>query len=314
MKLLLLHAQNRVLQRFLAQNMKLLLVHAQNRVLQRLVSQNMKLLLVHALTRVLQRLVPQNMKLLLGSRPGQSSTAFGAAEHETLAGFLPGQGSPAFDGAQYGLVELNIFITFLLLCLLMERAVVLMAWQSSDPCVSACTSVLACASRGTSARLHMHGKSSILTLLSGACRRGLHRQPRAVYKYWQSRGVARCGRPCDHALQVPAVLADLQWKVPLIPFIGGVLASSVAAQRQGSQCKLYSYSEIPQRSSWVGRRHARWCESDRALVRQWRKLWFRSCIPLTSGRCPRCAGRADSQVQVWWRQSSPTVAACRENR
>ena len=41
---------------------------------------------------------------------------------------------------------------------------------------------------------------------------------------------------------------------------------------------------------------------------------FRSCIPLTSGRCPRCASRADSQVQVWRRQSSPTVAACRENR
>ena len=67
------------------------------------------------------------------------------------------------DRAQQHLVELNIFIIFLLLCLLMERAVVLMAWQSSGPCVSACTSVLACASRGTSARLHMHGKSSILT-------------------------------------------------------------------------------------------------------------------------------------------------------
>ena len=61
--------------------------------------------------------------------------------------------------------------------------------------------------------------------------------------------------------------------------------------------------------------------------------WFRSCssslvgilIPMVQtiqqiieippllfvfgGRCPRCAGRADSQVQAWRRQSSPTVAA-----
>ena len=41
-----------------------------------------------------------------------------------------------------------------------------------------------------------------------------------------------CGRPCDHAQQVPAVLADLQWMVPQIPFIDRVLASSVASQRQ----------------------------------------------------------------------------------
>ena len=153
------------------------------------------------------------------------------------------------------LVELNIFIIFLLLCLLMERAVVLMAWQSSGPCSLS----------------------------------------RAVYKYWAT---LRCGSLWDVPLtiQVPAVFADLHWKVPQIPFIDRVLASSVSPQRQGSQCKLYSYSEIPQRSSWVGRRHARWCANDRALVRQWRKLWFRSCIPLTEGRCPRCAGRADSQV------------------
>ena len=36
-------------------------------------------------------------------------------------------------------------------------------------------------------------------------------------------------------------------------------------------------------------------------------------IPLSlsvfGGRCPWCAGRADSQVQAWRRQSSPTVAA-----
>ena len=33
--------------------------------------------------------------------------------------------------------------------------------------------------------------------------------------------------------------------------------------------------------------------------------------PLIRGRCPRFAGRADSLVQVWRRQSYPTVAACR---
>ena len=32
--------------------------------------------------------------------------------------------------------------------------------------------------------------------------------------------------------------------------------------------------------------------------------------PLIRGRCPRFAGRADSLVQVWRRQSYPTVAAC----
>ena len=47
--------------------------------------------------------------------------------------------------------------------------------------------------------------------------------------------------------------------MPQLPFIGRVLASSVASERQGSQCKLYRCSEIPQRNSWDDRRHARWC-------------------------------------------------------
>ena len=63
----------------------------------------------------------------------------------------------------------------------------------------------------------------------------------------------------DHALQVPAVLADLQWKVPQI--------------RSSTECWTAQFL--------VGRLHARCCANDRALVRQWRKLWFRSCVPLT---------------------------------
>ena len=68
-------------------------------------------------------------------------------------------------------------------------------------------------------------------------------------------GQRRGGRPCDHALQVPAVLADLQWMVPQIPFIDRVLASSVASQRQGSQCKLFRRPEIP------------WCSSGKVSTR-----------------------------------------------
>ena len=85
--------------------------------------------------------------------------------------------------------------------------------------------------------------------------RGIHRQPRAVYKYWATLS----GRPCDHALQVPAVLADLQWKVPQI--------------RSSTECWTLQFL--------VGRLHARCCGNDRAWVRQWRKLLLRSCFPLT---------------------------------
>ena len=51
--------------------------------------------------------------------------------------------------------------------------------------------------------------------------------------------------------------------------------------------------------------------NDRALVRQWRKLWVPQLHSSYCGRCPWFAGRADSLVQVWRRQSYPTVAACR---
>ena len=65
-----------------------------------------------------------------------------------------------------------------------------------------------------------------------------------------------CGRPCDHALQVPAVLSDLQRKVPQIPFIDRVLDSAILGWSSTCPC----------------------CANDRAWVRQRRKLWFRSCF------------------------------------
>ena len=191
-----------------------------------------------------------------GFLPGQDSTASGGAHH----GFLPGSSSTAFHGAElHGLLPGSSSTAFDGVEHLHHLPALSSDERSSGgPCVSACSSVQARATRGTSARLHMHGKSSILTLLSGACRRGIHRQPRAVHKYW---AVLRCGsfgRLCDHALQVPAVLADT------------VEGTSDSVHRQS----------VGKRSSWVGRPHARWCANDRALVRQWRKL-FRSCFPLT---------------------------------
>ena len=73
--------------------------------------------------------------------------------------------------------------------------------QSSSPCVSAGTSVLACASRGTSARLHMHGMSSILTLLSGA---SLPTPGQVEYT-----GVLLC---CD----VVDTSVVAQWQIPMV--------------------------------------------------------------------------------------------------
>ena len=95
----------------------------------------------------------------------------------------------------------------------------------------------------------------------------------------------------DHALQVPAVLADLQWKVPQI--------------RSSTECWTLQFL--------VGRLHARCCANDRAWVKQWRKLLLRSCIPLSRWLTSLRAGRTDSQVQAWMRQSSPTVAVAEKS-
>ena len=48
--------------------------------------------------------------------------------------------------------------------------------------------------------------------------------------------------------------------------------------------------------------------NDRALVRHWRKLWAPQ-LHSSWWSLSRLAGRADSLVQVWRRQSSPTDAA-----
>ena len=63
------------------------------------------------------------------------------------------------------------------------------------------------------------------------------------------------------------------FQVPQLQFIDSVVVFSVASQRQGSQCKLYRRPEIPRTCPLVCKRQD--------LVRQCRKLWFRSCIPLT---------------------------------
>ena len=94
----------------------------------------------------------------------------------------------------------------------------------------------------------------------------------------------------------------------------------------GSSCSLFGYTfltqclvrlwihvlrlQIPWCSSWVGRRHVRWCATTGLWSDSGENCGFRSCIPLISGRCPWFAGRADSLVHVWRRQSSPTDAAC----
>ena len=60
--------------------------------------------------------------------------------------------------------------------------------------------------------------------------------------------------------------------------------------------------------SWVGRRHVRLCV--RQGFGQTEEKTVRSAVAfLVSGRCPWFAGRADSLVQVWRRQSSHTDAA-----
>ena len=58
---------------------------------------------------------------------------------------------------------------------------------------------------------------------------------------------------------------------------------------------------------WVGRRHARWCANDRALVRQWRKLVPQ--LQFFAGRHPDPHG-PDQQIieitvafRIWWLMS-----------
>ena len=90
---------------------------------------------------------------------------------------------------------------------------------------------------------------------------GSHRQPRAVYEYWATLS----GRPCDHALQVPAVLADLQWMVPQILFIDRMLALQLLHRDRAHSANCSD--DLSFHGAVLGRcRHARWCANDRAMV------------------------------------------------
>ena len=117
--------QDRVLVRFVEQNFK---TFQQDRAPQRLVEQNIKLIVAFPKDTAPQRLVEHSTALSKDSAP------------QCLVGHIM---DFSRDRAHQHLVELNIFIIFLLF-LLMDRAVVLMARQSSGPCVSACSSVLVC--------------------------------------------------------------------------------------------------------------------------------------------------------------------------
>ena len=78
-------------------------------------------------------------------------------------------------------------------------------------------------------------------------------------------GATLSGRPCDRALQVPAVLADLQRMVPQIPFIDRMLAFFSCFTETGLTVQTVQKTCIP--CAVLGRcRHARWCANDR--------LWF----------------------------------------
>ena len=87
--------------------------------------------------------------------------------------------------------------------------------------------------------------------------------------------------------------------VPQLQFFDRVVATTVASQRQGSQCKLYRRSETSRCIFLDGRRHARWCANDRIWSDSAEKLWFRSCILLTSGRCPCCCSSSTRCGRPW---------------
>ena len=78
------------------------------------------------------------------------------------------------------------------------------------------------------------------------------------------------------------------FKVPQIPFIDRVVDISVASQRLVPQCILCRRPETSRCIFLHGRRHARWCANDWIWSDSAEKLWFGSCILLTSGRCPCC--------------------------
>ena len=119
---------------------------------------------------------------------------------------------------------------------------------------------------------------------AGAPGRGIHRQPRAVFKYWAT---LRCGTwtslwPCTTSSSSP-----LRFTV------------------EGTSDSVHRQS-VGQRSSWL--------VVYMPVLCKWQGLGQtvkKNVVPQfwQGGRRPLRASRADSQVQVWRRQSSPTVAA-----
>ena len=125
---------------------------------------------------------------LQGLPPGQSSTAFGGAEHQTHRGFLPGQGSTVFGGAHHGFLPGSSSTAFggaqhlhhLPPPLSSDGAA---EFQPMRFCMffgsGMCFKGNECTFAHAWEELHPDSPEW-----------GLHRQPRAVYKYWAT---LRCG-------------------------------------------------------------------------------------------------------------------------
>ena len=131
-----------------------------------------------------------------------------------------------------------------------------------------------------------------------------------------------CRRLCDHQRQVPAVRSSVvtQRQVPTVhsfmlpvQFLDKVLDMPIVVQRQVLRSMVQKTVESPQLHFIDGRRHPL---SLRRSSSSWSSLFsgslrFRSCRSFFGGRCPCCAGRADSQVPPWRR---PRFFFCRQAR
>ena len=130
----------------------------------------------------------------------------------------------------------------------------------------------------------------------------------------------RCRRLChqqrqDPALRIPVVT---QRQVPTVhlfmlpvQFLDKVLDMPVVVQRQVLRSMVQKTVESPQLHFIDGRRHSlsfRRSSSSRSSLFSG-SLRFRSCRSFFAGRCPCCAGRADSQVPPWRR---PRFFFCRQ--
>ena len=121
-----------------------------------------------------------------------------------------------------------------------------------------------------------------------------------------------CRRLCDRQRHIPAVRITVvtQRQVPTvhlfmlpIQFLDKVLDTPVVVLRQVLHSMVQKTVESPQLHFIDGRRHSL---SFRRGRTSWSRLFsgslrFRSCRSFFGGRCPCCAGRADSQVPPWRR-------------